>query len=84
MPLAATALNTAPAFASRHYSPAEIAEMWGLSVDSVRRMFECEPGVLVISTNEGRYRRRRYRTLRIPAFVVERVHRRLSVVTNSK
>jgi hypothetical protein len=30
----------------RHYSVAEIAEMWGLSEKTVRRMFEEEDGVL--------------------------------------
>jgi hypothetical protein len=44
-------------------------------------MFELEPGVLVIEPPRGRYRRRRYRTLRIPAAVAERVHRRLSIVS---
>lgn len=66
----------------RHFSPAEIAELWGLSVDSVRRLFAGEQGVLVIEPPRGRFSRRRYRTLRIPAAVVERVHRRLSVVNS--
>jgi hypothetical protein len=43
-------------------------------------MFEGEAGVLVIEPAPGRYNRRRYRTLRIPASVAERVHRRMSVV----
>jgi hypothetical protein len=60
----------------RHYSVAQVAEQWGLSTDTVRRLFEHEPGVLVIEPERGRMsRRRRYRTLRIPAAVVERVHR---------
>jgi hypothetical protein len=65
---------------------AEIAEAWGLGADTVRRMFEKESGVLVIEPTAGRFsrRRRRYRTLRIPASVAERVHRRLSVVNFSK
>ena len=70
----------APRAFSRHYSPAEIAGLWSLSVDAVRRLFEREADVLVLSHSEGKYRRRRYRTLRIPEFVVERVHRRLSIV----
>jgi hypothetical protein len=63
-----------------HYSPAEIAEMWKLSVDCVRKMFENEPGVLVIGGQNPHGRKRRYTTLRIPEFVLERVHRRLSKV----
>jgi hypothetical protein len=66
----------------RHFSPAEIAELWGLSVDSVRRIFAGEQGVLVIEPPRSRYSRRRYRTIRVPQAVVERVHRRLSVVSS--
>ena len=32
----------------RHYAVTEIAEMWNLSADKVREIFENEPGVLVI------------------------------------
>jgi hypothetical protein len=63
-----------------HYTLAQVAEAWGISTDTVRRMFQDEPGVLVIEPAPGRYSRRRYRTLRIPASVADRVHRRLSVV----
>jgi hypothetical protein len=66
----------------RHFSPVEIAELWGLSVDTVRRLFEHESGVIVIEpAPRGRFSRRRYRTIRMPSAVVERVHRRLSVVS---
>ena len=61
----------------RHYSPAEIAERIGVSNDTVRRMFEHEPGVLVIETNSNA-RGRRYRTIRIPESVAERVLTRLA------
>lgn len=70
-----------PAQASRmyekHYSPAELGELWSLSADTVRRMFEGEPGVLVFE-NLVRSSSRRCRTLRIPASVAERVYSRLS------
>ena len=72
------------AFAERHYTVAEIAAMWRLSPDAVRRLFEREPGVLVLRQNEPRYAKRRYITLRIPASVVERVHRRLSMVRSEQ
>jgi hypothetical protein len=65
-----------------HYTLAQVAEAWGVSTDTVRRMFEGEPGVLVIEPATGRYSRRRYRTLRIPATVAERVHRRMTVVND--
>jgi transcriptional regulator GlxA family with amidase domain len=54
----------------RHYSVSEVAKLWSLSRDSVRRLFRRERGVLVIGS--------RYATLRIPESVLERVHRRLS------
>ena len=69
-----------PKFAVRHYSVAEIAALWSLSVDLVRQLFEKEPGVLVLGHTEeadrtrvdkrtGKVERvtaRRYTTLRIP------------------
>lgn len=75
---AAIEVETTPRFAEPHYSCADIANAWGLSRDTVTRLFESEPGVLVIEPQRRRISRRRYRTLRIPAAVVERVHRRLS------
>ena len=63
-----------------HYTLAQVAEAWGVSTDTVRRMFQDESGVLVIEPAPGRYSRRRYRTLRIPASVAERVRRRMTVV----
>jgi hypothetical protein len=66
-------------FAERHYSVAEIAEMWNLSVDAVRKIFQNEPGVLVLG-DQGSTIKRRYTTLRIPESVVQRVHRRLTKV----
>lgn len=61
----------------RHYSPAELAEQWSLSEDTVRRIFEREPDVLIFENPERGSSRRR-RTMRIPESVAERVHRRLS------
>jgi hypothetical protein len=59
-----------------HYTPEELGGLWNLSADTVRRLFERESGVLVIERT--RARARRYRTLRIPESVAQRVHRRLS------
>jgi hypothetical protein len=61
----------------RHFAPEELGETWGLSGDTIRRMFEKEPGVLVIERTKGS-RARRYRTMRIPESVALRVHRRLT------
>ena len=69
-----------PRFASRHYSVNEIAALWSLSDDAVRKIFENEPGVLTIGDTRSHLRKRRYTTLRIPEDVLARVHRRLSKV----
>jgi len=60
-----------------HYSPAELAKLWNLSGDTVRRMFEDESGVLVFE-NAVRSSSRRFRTLRIPESVAQRVYSRFS------
>jgi hypothetical protein len=63
-------------FQEPHYTVAEIAELWKLSRDVVRKIFETESGVLVIGNDRSRSKRG-YHTLRIPESVAERVHRRM-------
>ncbi len=72
-----SATSTA-AYAERHYSVQEVAGLWNLGTDRVRDLFEKEPGVLVIGNPILGRGKRRYRTLRIPESVLERVHRRLA------
>jgi hypothetical protein len=67
-----------PPSCERHYTIAQVAGMWNLSSDTVRRLFCNEPGVPKLD-NRARRTKRRYRTLRIPQSVLERVHRRLSL-----
>jgi len=69
-----------PRMCEQHFAPAEIAELWNLSADTVRKLFENEPGVLVLGNQQPRRGKRSYTTPRIPAHVLERVHRRLSRV----
>jgi hypothetical protein len=69
-----------PLAVERHYSPAEIAELWSLSADCVRKIFENEPGVLVIGNGQVKRGKRSYTTLRIPQSVLDRVHRRMARV----
>jgi hypothetical protein len=76
MPVSIQIENTA--IAERHYAVAEIAALWNLSTDKVRELFDQEPGVLVIGDRNPRGKRR-YRTLRIPQTVVNRVYTRLSL-----
>lgn len=61
----------------RHYTVAEISELWHLDAKTVRKLFAQEPGVLWISSEEGRYKRA-YRSLRIPESVMLRMHRNMS------
>ena len=69
--------TTTPLAAERHYSPREIADLWGVSVNTVRRLFQEQPGVLRLVRN--RFSDRRTRTLlRIPQSTLDRVHRERS------
>lgn len=64
----------------KHYTAQEIADLWGLSQDTIRRIFQDEPGVLKLGEVSGRMARKMKRTyvsLRIPESVVVRVHQRL-------
>ena len=63
--------------AEKHFTPQELADMWKVSVQTIREIFQNEDGVLKIG-RDGTRTRRRYKTLRIPESVVERVHTRLS------
>jgi hypothetical protein len=61
-------------FAERHYTVAELATMWNLSSEFVRQIVQHEPGVTEwVRQQPGR---RRYRVLRVPQSVAERVYRR--------
>jgi hypothetical protein len=62
----------------QHYSPDELGQIWGLSADFLRGVFEREPGVVIFENSKAG--KRRYRTMRIPASVATRVHRRLTVL----
>jgi hypothetical protein len=66
----------APTPAERHYAPVEVAGLWHLDVETIRRIFQDEPGIIVLQApiKKGR---RPYKTIRIPQSVLERVHRRL-------
>ena len=61
----------------RHYTVDELAELWKLSRETVRRLFQDVPGVLEFGV--GASYGRPYITLRIPESVVIRRHRQLSL-----
>lgn len=60
----------------RHYSLHEVAKLWGISREYARRLFRGRPGVLHLR-KPGLSKRREYITLRIPASVLQAVHREL-------
>jgi hypothetical protein len=60
----------------RHYSPQELAELWGFDQTTIRRMFVDEPGVLKMGKSARRDGKRDYLSLRIPASVAQSVHAR--------
>ena len=59
--------------ADKHYKPEEVAEMWGVSLPTVRRLFQDRPGVLHIAGTKASRDR-----IRIPQSVLEMVHRERS------
>jgi hypothetical protein len=67
----------APQIFEEHLAPGALAKPWGVSVDTIIRRFEDEPGVLKIGSSGGRGKRRKL-TLRIPVSVAARVYRKLT------
>ena len=76
-PIPASSMAGSTPALERHYEVDEIAEMWNLSRDTVRRIFLSEDGVLKIARPGTGYKRSHV-TLRIPESVLCRVHRRMS------
>jgi len=62
----------------RHYTTSQVAELWGVSMDTIRRMFQDEPGVLRIAYPQLTRRRKPRTTLRIPESVLARLHQQRS------
>lgn len=60
------------------YTIAQVAILTGFSRQTVTRIFQSEPGVLIVSRPETMHKRR-YRSIRIPKVVYERVLRKLEV-----
>ena len=63
----------------KHYRYKELKPLMGLSDRSLRRLFEQEPGVVVLPHEICR-KKRKYETVLIPESVVQRVLRRLTRV----
>jgi transcriptional regulator GlxA family with amidase domain len=67
--------SSVPAF-EKHFSVRELAQLWGLSERTIRRIFAGEAGVICWGRDESRSKRA-YKTLRIPDSVAQRVYRKL-------
>jgi len=64
----------------KYWTVVELSRTLRVSPDTIRRLFELEEGVVVIGNRASRAGKRRYRTLIVPAHVLRRVLRQLSVV----
>ena len=60
----------------KHYTVAEVASLWCLSEDTIRKIFRDDPAVLKIGAGE-KLHKRGYVVLRIPESVVLRTHENL-------
>ena len=67
-----------PVMQEQFYTVAEAAEILKVSTDTITRMFEDEPGVLDLGSPE-RLHKRRYRVLRIPHAVFNRVLHKMRI-----
>jgi hypothetical protein len=67
-------IPTAPNPFGKVYTPRQLAELWQLSENSIRRLFQDEDGVFTLGDPNPR-RKRAYCTLRIPEVVALRVWR---------
>jgi transposase-like protein len=59
-----------------HYSVKKIAELWGFSENTIRRLFRDEKGVIKQGKPETRFKRKRF-VLSVPESVMLRVYSRL-------
>jgi hypothetical protein len=72
MRLRQEAIGRADAFREQHYRIRELAKMWSLGVETVRRQVRCEPDVVKVSGPNGRT------TYSIPESVARRIHTKLT------
>jgi hypothetical protein len=59
-----------------HFTVQELAQLWRVSPDTIRRKFRNEAGILHLGS--AKRNRRIYDPIRIPQSVAERVYRRLT------
>jgi hypothetical protein len=51
-----------PVAVERHYAPSMVAQLWQLDVETIRRLFQNEPGVVVLQA-PGKKGKRGYKTI---------------------
>jgi hypothetical protein len=73
-----TSAGNPPRVLEKCYSPDALADAWGYSADTIRKMFENEPGVQIMGNKQSTRHKRRYRTMKIPESVARRVWNRLA------
>lgn len=66
-------LSRDSSFAERHYRVGELAELWGLGRETVRKLVKDDPGVIKI--RQGR--KKAHTTYSIPESAARRIHTRL-------
>lgn len=69
--------NTPPAF-ERHYRISELAGLWGLGRETIRKLVKDEPGVIKLRFG----RKAAHTTYSVPESVAQRIHTRLLNPTN--
>jgi hypothetical protein len=62
----------------KYFDLSELAATWGLSVETIRKLFANDPGVVKMPSASGPKGRRRYCIFRIPSSAAARLHKRLS------
>jgi len=67
-------LPAEPIVIDQHFTPQFYAELWGMSVSTVTRWFQDEPGVLKLSNSAKNGKRSRVE-LRIPFSLAMRIYR---------
>jgi hypothetical protein len=60
-------------YAERHYRVSELAELWSLGRETVRRLVKDDPGVIKVRLG----RKKAHVTYSVPASVAARIHVRL-------
>lgn len=61
-------------FAEKHYRIGELAELWGLGRETIRKMLIDEPGVVKVRLG----RKKAHTTYSVPHSVARRIHKKLS------